>query len=315
MKSGYALAARDMRLLLTAMFATALACLSPGARAQEFSFGVIGQTVSAAGDDEGLARAIADSDADNLAFVVLEGFKRDDEACTDALYQRRLDLLSTAKNGLIVSPAGADWAECRNANGRSAAVERLTRLRELFYLDDFSHGASKIPLLRQSGTPKFRAYVENARWEIGNVLFATVNLPADNNHYRTEAGRNSEFEDRMIADRNWLQHIFASATYRKMSGIVLFCDGNPLDKPPVQHIFGSSAKRDGFAEIRQQLTTLSAKFHGRVLVVHKQSERRTAAIAWQGNLGDIGPDGDWIKLNVKPGSPALFSVGSRSPAQ
>ena len=34
---------------------------------------------------------------------------------------------------------------------------------------------------------KFRAYSENARWEIGNVMFATFNLPANNNHYRIEA--------------------------------------------------------------------------------------------------------------------------------
>jgi len=132
------------------------------------------------------------------------------------LYSDRKTLLDEAKNGLIVSLTASDWTECKNAHGRSAAAERLNRLRDLFFVDEFSLGASKIPLVRQSTMPKFRSYVENARWEVDNVLFATINLPAANNHYRTDAGRNSEFEDRLIANRDWLHRIFMFAAHRKI---------------------------------------------------------------------------------------------------
>lgn len=279
-------------------------------QSSEFSFAVISQSPHAA-DDAALRAAIAETDADNLAFVVASGFKSKTEPCSDKLYNNRKTLLNEAKNGLIVSLTANDWAECRNTHGRSAAPERLNRLRDLFFVDEFSFGASKIPLVRQSTTPKFRSYVENARWEIGSVLFATINLPATNNHYRTEAGRNNEFEDRLIANRDWLQRIFTFAAHRKMAGIVLFCDGNPLAKPGFLRLFDLSSKRDGFAEVRKQINGLAARFSGKVLVIHGAVESKPVApggIAWSGNLGDLALGSGWSKLSVNPASPTLFAV-------
>ncbi len=80
----------------------------------------------------------------------------------------------------------------------------MSNIRNLCFADEFSFNASKIPLIRQSTSPKFRSYAKNARWEIGNVVFTAINLPATNNHYLAEDGRNSEFEDRQIANCEWL---------------------------------------------------------------------------------------------------------------
>jgi len=284
-------------------------CATPAAQSADFNFAVISQTTSARNDGTTLAQAIADSDADNLAFVVVNGFKRADEACSDQLYESRRDVLGAAKNGLILSLAGADWSECRDAGGHSAAVERLSRVRELFYVDELSFGASKIPMIRQSNAVKYRSYAENARWEIDSILFATVNLPAMNNHYRMEAGRNSEFEDRLIATRDWLQRAFAIAARKKMSALVLICDGDPLQKPGTQRALDANAKRDGFAEVRQQLTTLASKFAGKVLIVHNRQDgasARASGIAWHNNVGELEVGAEWVKINVKEGSQVRF---------
>src|SRR6185437_5031263 len=202
-------------------------------------------------------------------------------------------------------PAGSDWGDCRNPSGKQDGLERLARLRELFYPDEFSLGASKIPLIRQSSTPKFRLYAENTRWDVGSVLFTPLNLPAANNRFRTEAGRNSEFEDRAIATRDWLRRSFSNARFKNMAGIVLICDGDPLAKP------AKSAQRDGFAEVRQQLLQLAAKFPGKVLVIHNQVDIKSAAprsIVWRGNLGELELGAGWEKVSVKPADPALFSA-------
>ena len=270
----------------------------------DFAFGVIGAATSP-GDAVPLEQTLAESDADSLAFVAVDGLKRADEPCGDALYNQRFNLLAGAKNGVILVPAGSDWSDCRNPSGKQDGLERLARLRELFYPDEFSLGASKIPLIRQSITPKFRLYAENTRWEVGSVLFTSLNLPAANNRYRTEAGRNSEFEDRAVATRDWLRRSFASARFKNMAGIVLICDGDPLAKPAkgVQH--------DGFAEVRQQLLQLAAKFPGRVLVVHNRADAKAAqpgGIAWRGNLGELELSGGWMKIGVKAGDRALFSA-------
>jgi hypothetical protein len=251
--------------------------------------------------DNALERAIAETDDDNLAFVVVNGIKAADAACSDAVYLERKILLDSAKNGVILSLAGSDWTACRNTAGQSIAMERLTRLRDLFFTGEFSFGASRIPLLRQSGTPKFRSYAENAHWEVGAIQFATINLPADNNHFLAAAGRNSEFEDRQIANHAWLQRLIANATHRKLAALVLFCDGNlmlPKKNPP---------PRDGFAQLRGQLTQLAAGYPGKVLLMH-DGAGATGDIRWRDNIGTLAVGSGGIRLTITPEGPALFVV-------
>jgi hypothetical protein len=288
-----------------------LTCTSVGAQPAEFSFGVIGQVVSAPNDGSALLQTIMESDADDLAFVVADGFKRVDEPCSDDLFTLRHDLLGNAKNGLILSLAGNDWSECKTSNGRSTAIERLGRIRDMFYVDDFSLGASKIPLIRQSSEPKFRAFAENTRWEVGNILFASLNLPAVNNRYRMEAGRNGEFEDRQIANRDWLHHTFATANFKHKDAIVLICDGDPMPKPVPQRLPDGAQKHDGFADIRQQLTNLAAKFSGKILIIHNSTNTQAAhadEIVWHGNIGELGVGAEWTKVTVKANSTVGFSA-------
>lgn len=279
--------------------------LPAAAEAVDFSFGVIQHPIETANVDSILSDHIEETDGDNLAFVVANGIKAAGEPCTDDLYQRRKSLLENSKNGLIVSLAASDWAECKNEHGKSTANAKLSRLRDLFFVDEFSLGATRMPVTRQSTAAKFRTFVENARWEIGNVMFATINLPANNNHYVYDAGRNSEFEDRLVANRNWLNRVFTFASRDKAVALVLFSDASPLSQR-----LASTERRDGFTEIRKQLIALATGFHGKVLLIHRQSGKPMGAsgITWNGNLGYIGLGTGWSKITVDDGSPALFTV-------
>jgi hypothetical protein len=271
-----------------------------------YSFGVIAHPFRATGDETVLRDAIAETDADNLAFVVANGIKANTESCSDALYNARKSLLDSAGNGLVVSLAASDWTDCKDSNGKPAAIGRLTRLRELFFSDEMSMGATRIPLVRQSATAKFRSYGENARWEFGNVMFATINLPENNNHYLAAAGRNSEFEDRLVANRYWLNRVFTYAKLKKLRGIVLFCDANPMSRQN-----RSGLKRDGFGEVRQQISALAAKFPGKVLLVHGHTgdaPGTSSGIVWRNNIGVLETGSPWIKLRVNPSNPTLFAV-------
>lgn len=302
------------RFLSPALLACTLALSTHGvaaAKLDEFSFGIIVPPFKTASSEVDLREAIAQSNQTKLAFVVANGIKASMEPCTDSLYQRRKSLLNGAQNSLIVSIAASDWAGCKNAQGKPSEIGRLNRLRELFFTDDSSLGGNKITLARQSDIAKFRGYPENARWEVGDVLFATINLPSGNNHYLPEAGRNSEFEDRAIANRDWLARLFTAAKRKKMAGIVLFCDGNPLPVPSRSKISAIKGRRDGFIEVRQQLNELTRKFPGKVLLIHRQNQTKSKAstdIVWQGKLGTVDLGSDWIKLTAAKGSSALFSI-------
>ncbi|WP_334188547.1 hypothetical protein [Noviherbaspirillum sp.] len=280
--------------------------IGPAAATDTFSFGVVAHPDRTMTEETDLREAISESDADNLAFVVANGIKASEEPCSDELYQRRKALLDSAKNGVIVSLAGSDWTGCRHANGRSAAIGRLNRLRELFFTDEFSLGGSRLPLVRQSATAKFRNYGENARWEVNGILFATVNAPENNNHFLLDAGRNSEFEDRVVANREWLHRVFTYASLRKMDGVVLFSSGNPF--APVNR---GPAKHDGFAELRKQILTHSTRFQGKTLLIHGHSgvpKKIKPSIRWRGDLGVLEAGVPWTKVNVDPTEAALFIV-------
>jgi hypothetical protein len=297
-------------MLLAAVASTP--CLGAPARGVDFSFGVIGQAFARNSGDAGLGNALAGSDADNLAFVVVNGIKSAGEPCSDQLYTQRRSMLENAQNGVIMSLAANDWTTCKDQGGKSAAIERLNQIRELFYDSDMSFGGTKLELMRQSATPKFREYAENARWEIRDILFATINLPANNNHYRSDGGRNGEYEDRAIANRDWMQRLFAIAKNKKLKGIVLFCDADPL-LPLLQRAPELRGQRDGFNQVRQQLNALSAKYAGHVLLVHSQ-KNAGRNIVWNNNLGTLASDSDWSKINVNPTRPMLFYVAGHSDA-
>ncbi len=297
-----------MRKILLPLLLFCAAVAQAGAYAAEpedFSFAVISPPRKGETADTAQRAAIEDTDADNLAFVVANGIKAADEPCTDKIYLQRKALLQSAKNGLVVSLAAGDWAECRNANGKASAIGKLNRLRDLFFGDEFSIGASRIPVIRQSTTAQFRDFPENARWAIGGIMFATINLPRNNNHYVFDAGRNGEFEDRLVANRDWLQRVFMHAKRDRLDGIVLFCDGNPLARPD-----GSGRKRDGFLEIRRQIGSLASKYHGEVLIVHGAATGSLASprINWRDNIGEIAVGPGALKLVVNHSSPPLFSI-------
>lgn len=295
------LAAFAMFCMATSYMPNALAA------SNEFSFGVIPSPFKVNADEPLLRAAIKASDADNLAFVVANGIKTESEPCSDELYLKRKALFNSAQNGLILSLAARDWSNCKSNGGRSVALERLNRIRDLFFGDAFSLGASKIPLMHQSISPRFRSYGENMRWEINGILFATIDLPANNNRYLSAAGRNSEFEDRLIANKAWLQHLLAYAAFNKIRGIVLFCDGNP-----VAPLSDRSIRRDGFLEIRRQLIASAAKFSKKILVIHNQSAPASSsspsAIKWHGNLGELAVESGWLKVTVTPSSKMPYSI-------
>lgn len=288
------------RLLLPFMLALAML----PAQAARFSFGVL---ASVAMDDATLRKTLKEADANNLAFVVAQGVKPAHSACDDAVYERRHRLFEDSQHGLMPVPHASDWAAC--PGDKVSPLSRLARLRELLFQGEFSYGATRLPLIRQATEARFQAFVENVRWEIGEVMFATVNLPAPNNHFVMGAGRNGEFEDRLVANREWLNRVFTQARLQKSRVVVLFTEANPLAEP-------AKTQRDGFLETRRYLRSHAGQFGGKVLIVHAQARAATApAIQWQGNLGEIGVTQGWLRLQFDPGLPELIAPAARRAAQ
>lgn len=278
-------------------------------------FAVVGHR-AAEGGEEALKELLLDAKDEKLAFLVVNGIKAEQEPCRDSVYQKRRALFDKARRPVILSLSGSDWTGCRNSAGRTNAIERLNRLRELFYGEAESLGRDKLAVTRLSSSPRFRSYAENAHWQVGKVMYATINLPAPNNHYLPAAGRNSEYEDRTVANRFWLNRLFAIARQDKVDALVLFAEGNmqPLLQPPNglrALLRRTPAGRDGFAETRRQLQQRAAGFKGRVLVVDSAGLPKEArpAITWRGNLGHLSVGAHAVEVRVAGKGENVFSLG------
>lgn len=237
--------------------------------------------------------------SENVAFILVNGLKNESETCTETLYQQRRDWFDASEHSVIVSLAASDWLTCGNTNP-------LHELRVRLFDGDFSLGASKLPVTRLAVNRKFRRYVENARWELNDILFATINLPADNNHYRPDAGRNGEFEDRQVANRIWLERLFVLAQQKNMRALVLFSDGN-LWQPR------SKIRRDGFLEVRNQIILLGSKMRGKVLLVDHQPEQAVRGITWRGNIGHISLGTGWHEFQLHASQAQPFALSETAP--
>lgn len=278
------------------------------AKDASYSFVVAANAFRYSPDEQALRQTLAA--ADTASFVVANGIKANTEPCSDELYLQRKALYEKAKPGLVVSLGANDWAECMRSSGESAAVERLQRLREIFFADAPALEDGRIKVVQQSASEKFRGYSENLRWQKGPVVFATLNLPANNNHYLNAAGRNSEFEDRLVANQDWLNRLFVLAKANKARGVVLFMEANPLARPGADKST-EAPSRDGYAEIRRQLIKLSGDFQGKVLIIHNGKPSRWASLhklSWRGNLGELGMLTGWARIGVHPSRPTLFTA-------
>ncbi|MGZ5201444.1 MAG: hypothetical protein ACXWC4_16900 [Telluria sp.] len=297
-------------LLIAALSAAACAGAAPK-QDDAHRFAVIGHSFIAGGEDK-LKQAIGETGDKSLAFVVVTGIKAASESCSDKLYQQRRDMIDDARRPMIVAPAASDWTDCKNSAGRSNAIERLTRLRELFFAEPQSLGAKKIALTRQSMSPRFRSYAENAHWEVGKVLYATLNIPSNNNHYSPAAGRNSEYEDRLVANRFWLNRLFAIARSDHVEAIVLFTEGDlkPFSEPTGLRALLPRAGHDGYAEPRHLVSGLAKKFGGKVLLVDGAGLPKGAkpAIEWRGNVGHLSVGPGALEVSVTTDGAPSFKI-------
>ena len=298
-----------------------LAMVGTGARAASTTpngvhhFGVIGHTFASNGPEVQLEKALANTRKSTLAFVVATGVKSVSEPCTDELYMRRRDMLDDAKRPVVVVPAASDWSYCKNAAGRLVSIERLNRLRELLYEEPSALGTKPLMLARLSANAKFRSYAENAYWIVGDVLYATVNLPSNNNNYRSEAGRNSEYEDRTVANRFWLTRLFSQAKRKHLAGVVLFSEGSVnilQEEPGLLARLGRSnlTPQDGYAAARRQIGALAKKFEGKVLLIDtaKVPNGTEPTIAWRENVGHVSVGSRVMHVDVTPGAEPMFRL-------
>ena len=303
-----------MRRGAAALVLAALAAAAAGA--ERFSFAAFGDAPYFAFDEPAVVRLI-DSLADaRVAFVVHVGdFKAAAVPCSDELFEERRRMFDASPVPFVFVPGDNEWTDCHRAMaGRYDPIERLAKLRDLFYPDDASLGRQKIRLARQSATARFGAYRENARWLMGGIVFVTLNIPGSNNNLDRNAAMDAEHAARMAANFDWLDAAVRRAAAADIRGLVVFAHADPS-------FGGRSARVDGYARFRAALQAHVTALQKPLLLVHGDGhryridqplrDRATGARLETFTRVEVfgAPEVDWVRIDVDPANPRLFSIG------
>jgi hypothetical protein len=298
-----------------------LAVLPAGA--QPVTFGLFGDVPYSNYEREQLPHMLEAMGRENLAFVVHDGdIKNGSSVCSDEVFKDILGVFNASPVPLVYVPGDNEWTDChRRNNGAYDPVERLNKLRTMFFTGESSLGRNTIRLERQSRDPFFTVYRENVRWRAGGALFVGLNLPGSNNNYHGSTrgqGPVSEFIERAQANRAWLAQGFALARAEKLAGILIVIQADPeFDAVNAGH------PKAGYADFIAQLREETLAFDGQVVLVHGDSHLQqinqpllTAdASALIKNFTRVETHGypfmGWTLGRVDPADPKVFSFSPR----
>lgn len=207
-------------------------------------------------------RVLAEINRHEPAFAVhLGDIIGGEEPCTDEILLRRRREFDSVSPALVFTPGDNEWTDVVRT-GKFHPLERLDRIRELFFPTETSRGTRPIPLVTQRRNPAFAKFVENARWSRGGVVFATVHVVGSNNNNQPAIpGAIEEWKDRDQATAAWIKDTMTEARSHAAPGVVVFCQANPLTGNP------------GFTVFLDTLTTEARAFGKPVLLVHADEHR------------------------------------------
>ncbi|MGB5081785.1 MAG: metallophosphoesterase family protein [Burkholderiales bacterium] len=276
------------------------------------AFALIGDTPYGGFEARALDSMIEEMNREDLAFVIHVGDITSGRGpCGDEWFEARKRQFGKSRHPFILIPGDNDWVDCHRTG--FDPLERLGRFREIFESGDRSLGERGLRLERQSG--RYSDYREHLRWISADVLFLGVNVPGGNNNLGRTPAMDAEHRSRMAAVRAWLDEGERLAGERRLSGMVIFAQGDPRFETA-----GRCTGADGFAEFRAALRDLALRFGKPVLFVngdthfHRIDEPLSDPATGRPlpNFTRVvvygSPFTHWIRADIAPSSERLFRV-------
>jgi hypothetical protein len=296
-----------------AAFAAALVlggCAAPPLAPDAFSFAVMGDAPYHAAEEVKFEQMLARVNAEDLAFVIHVGDTKGGGPCTDALYERRRAQFDSVRHPFVYTPGDNEWLECRDASGRSAAIERLARLRTIYFARPESLGATRMALRTQSACLEppvaecgCGALPENGAWARAGVHFVTLHVVGENDDFGYDAARDVEARCRREGNLRWLRRTTQEAIDAGARALVVIIQANPW--------LSTTGAHDGFLAALER----SAKQFARpLLLVHGDTHAFRVDWPFEGltRLETYGsPFVGWVKVTVSPADPVPFRFDGR----
>jgi hypothetical protein len=133
-----------------------------------------------------------------------------------------------------VTPGDNDWTDCdRASNGSFSSRERLDYERQLFFSTDFSLGQRPIKQEVQRDklcldhNNQLVGCVENRRWTLNGVVYATLNIQGSCNNLCDTMPDAAEWSARNNANILWMQQTFDVAKLKRAAAIMFISQADP----------------------------------------------------------------------------------------
>jgi hypothetical protein len=302
-------------LLLAASLALA-SCAGAPVSKDGFTFAVMGDTPYNDREEAPFLATIERMNAQPLAFVVHVGDIKagSNSVCSDALFEKRKEQFNLSAHPFIYTPGDNDWSDCRRpSNGGMNPLERLAKLRHVFFAEGRSLGRERIETATQDGCVErgaaacaCGAHPENRMWTYKAVRFVTLNFPGPDNDVGHGAATDEEARCRTLANRQWLERAVGESEDPATRGLVVATQANPW--------VGKA-----FAPFLREMAAAAQRLRKPILFVHGDThlyrfdtpfaDAYGAPLANPARLETYGsPFVGWEKVTVDPGDPKLFSV-------
>lgn len=260
--------AAALALCLTAAAAPAAAGSWGGDKA--FEFVALGDMPYKIPDDiPRFDRLIARINALKPAFAIHVGdTKSGASSCGDAEQQRVLDQLQTFDGALVYTPGDNEWTDChREKAGKFDPLERLAKVREMFFKGPSSLGRAPLELTRQSDVAaEHRPFVENARWTFGGVAFATVHVVGSNNNLLPKKAMADEYFARNAANVAWIKDTFAEAAKSGAAAVAIAMQADMFYMNELNPVLARDGS--GFIDTMKAIASGAEAFGRPVLVIN-----------------------------------------------
>lgn len=297
----------------------------------------------------GVPNLIADMNSQELAFTVHDGDLKAGNSipgsttpttCADALYTQGLGYLNSLNQPAMITPGDNDWTDCdRPSNGGFNSLERLDHERQAFFSTAYSLGKDQLKQTVQTDALCLGfaggnvPCVENRRWTVKRVTYATVNIQGSCNNLCDTAPNPAEYAARSAADIAWLKATFDDAKARGSAAVMIVGQADPgFDKTDGTRgpqrdpntLAETDGQPDGFHDFLVELRNQAIAFGKPVVYVHgdshyfrvdkplldasgKRLENFTRVETFGDNAANGPNDVHWVKALVDPNSREVFA--------
>ncbi len=209
------------------------------------------------------------------AFSVHVGdIKAGSALCSDEEFASQLAHFQRYTGAVVYTPGDNEWTDCHRANnGAYDPLERLAVLRQRFFTEGRSLGQRPIAVENQSKLQAVHArYIENQRWQMQGVVFATLHIVGSNNNFEIrDPMAVREFFERDAANVAWLESTFEQARRTNAEAVVLAFQADMFE---TRNAWEDYPAWSGFRRvIGESLLPLARQWGKPVLVVHGDSHQ------------------------------------------